>query len=417
MKKIIYFIVSMLLMSYVYALDFSFVVTGDNRPSYKDQPLVYYDIVDEIAELKPDFIISTGDIIMGHTKDIDELNNMYADFLEASAKIKDIPFYIAPGNHEEIDQKELKPIFEQYFNETYQSFIFKNSYFILLDSDEPGEKNRITGEQLKWLKKELKQADNFEHIFVFVHRPLYSKITHIGNCLDKYPEDRDKLVSLLKKYNTEIVFTGHIHLYDYSIIDDLTQIIVGGSGAPLYADTYHEGGFNHFVYVKVKDEMTTVSVIPVENRITNAVEFYKQEEFQQAQTEIKKARTKHPEHREPMYFLSILYDKLDMQAEENNMLIKLNNQLNSKYDLYMRLAYFAYTNELYEAAEKYFLKTTELKPEEQESYYRLGRINQKKQAYQSALKFYQQSLERTENEFYRKSLQKRISAINEKLNN
>ena len=52
-----------------------------------------------------------------------------------------------------------------------------------------------------WLEKELEKAKNSDFIFVFVHEPLYPVGGHIGSSLDRYPEERDKLANLLRKYN------------------------------------------------------------------------------------------------------------------------------------------------------------------------------------------------------------------------
>jgi len=92
--------------------------------------------------------------------------------------------------------------------------------------------------------------------FVFLHRPLYPDSligSHFRNCLDKYPEERDSLLALLKMYEVDIIFVGHEHLFRKSAHDGIIQIITGGAGAPLYAKE-EDGGFYHFVLVDVEEE-------------------------------------------------------------------------------------------------------------------------------------------------------------------
>ncbi|MCK4595350.1 hypothetical protein KAT73_01095, partial [candidate division WOR-3 bacterium] len=71
--------------------------------------------------------------------------------------------------------------------------------------------------------------------------------------MDKYPEQRDSLLTLLKNNNVDIIFVGHEHLFRKTTHDGVIQIITGGAGAPLYAEE-EDGGFYHFVLVDVGEE-------------------------------------------------------------------------------------------------------------------------------------------------------------------
>ncbi len=410
MKKLLTVIFIILSIS-LFAKSFSFAVMGDNRPSYKYQPYVYYKITKEIADLKPDFIVSTGDIIAGHVDDPAVIDSMYQDFVKASHFISYIPLYIAPGNHEETDEKPLKPIYLKHFKKTYFSFQYDNSYFIILNSSEPKQKYRITGKQFRWLKKQLSKAKKgeYQHIFVFVHHPLYPKISHIGTSLDKYPEERDKLAKLLKEYNVETVFCGHVHIYNESIIDGLHQYIIGGGGAPLYADTYKDGGFYHFMLVTVEGNDTNYAIIPVDNELELAIKFYNKGDMQQAQYYLSKAIDFMPNHPEVLFTRYLLVkDKKILKNDIYNLIVQ---RLKSKYKADMGLAHYFQNHEFEEDAITLYKKAIEDSPNHQEPYFRLAKIYEKNNDKLKALNYYKLALKYTKRQKYMLYLMKKIKEL------
>ena len=238
---------------------FRFAVLGDNRGN----PEVYKTLLEKISSLAPDFAVNTGDLITnaGHLYQWDE-------FIELSSGY-DFPILPVVGNHD-VDNPRSEKMYRDIFTlpgeEIYYSFAYSNSQFIALDSEIPGEESKITGAQLEWLKKTLKNSSP-THRFIFLHRPLYPDSligSHFGNCLDKYPEERDSLLTLLKRYDVDIIFVGHEHLFRKSIYDGVMQIITGGAGAPLYAEE-ENGGFYHFVLVDVKEEKIEVKLYKLKN--------------------------------------------------------------------------------------------------------------------------------------------------------
>lgn len=227
---------------------FRFAVLGDNRGN----PEVYKTLLEKISSLAPNLMMNTGDLITnaGHLYQWDE-------FIELSSGY-DFPILPVVGNHD-VDNPRSEKMYRDIFTlpgeEVYYSFAYGNSQFIALDSEIPGEESKITGAQLEWLKKTL-QNSSPTHRFIFLHKPLYPDSfigSHFGGCLDRYPEERDSLLALLKMYEVDIIFVGHEHLFRKSAHDGIIQIITGGAGAPLYA-AEEDGGFYHFVFVDVEEE-------------------------------------------------------------------------------------------------------------------------------------------------------------------
>ncbi len=239
---------------------FTFAVLGDTRSGGND----YSEIVRRVMEHRPDFVAHTGDMVNSPKK------TLWADFWEQSRPIT-VPYFLTVGNHDVRDKKTEELYKEQVDlpgNKLYYSFAVGNSLFVFLDSNIPGQERKITGEQYAWLEQVLSTSGS-EHTFVFVHHPLYPEKAagyHYGGSLDRYPEERDRLEALFKKYRVTIVFTGHEHLYLRKKVDGVTHVITGGGGAMLYSEE-EKGGFYHFVLVTVNGSEVKGEVIDIRGKV------------------------------------------------------------------------------------------------------------------------------------------------------
>jgi hypothetical protein len=239
---------------------FSFVVIGDTRSGGDN----YSSLVRRAMEYKPNFVVNTGDMIFLPAQ------TLWADFWQRSKPIT-VPYFLTVGNHdvdafmgEDLYKKEV----DLPGNKLYYSFTVGGSLFVCLDSNIPGQEEKITDGQYKWLEREL-STSGYEHKFVFVHHPLYpekGKGNYYGDSLDKYPTERDSLEALFAKYKVNIVFVGHEHLYLRKVVDGIVHIITGGGGAPLYAGD-KEGGFYHFIVVTVDGNEVTGKVIDINGKV------------------------------------------------------------------------------------------------------------------------------------------------------
>jgi acid phosphatase type 7 len=242
---------------------FTFVVIGDNRSGDE----VYRKFVSMIKDRKPDLVINVGDMITtpGDTQ-------QWANFREMSQPIT-APYFLTVGNH---DVHSKAPSSEKIYkeqvdlpgNELYYSFRAGNSLFIVLDSCLNGQEKKVTGEQYRWLEGVLANSA-LQHKFIFIHHPLFPDKyagTHHGNDLDRYPEARDHLQSLLVRSKVDVLFAGHEHYYSRKTMNGITHIISGGGGAPLYA-IEELGGFYHFVQVTVDGGMVSGEVVDINGKV------------------------------------------------------------------------------------------------------------------------------------------------------
>jgi len=233
---------------------FRFVVMGDNRPAGGGdpvtQPEVFLGMIEEISLLDPDFVVIVGDLILGGTTDPVLLNREWDAFEEAIEGFT-VPVYLLPGNHDTSNQIS-EDIYVERYGKLYYSFDHKGSHFILLDSDKCGSVNNIVGDQLQWLKADLEQNKNADHIFVLLHKPLWGG--------EKSNWDL-QIHPLLAGYGADVVFAGDVHRYEMSPPKDgVRYIITGGAGAPLRGDELL-GGFYHYVFVTVREPDVKLAIV------------------------------------------------------------------------------------------------------------------------------------------------------------
>lgn len=250
---------------------FSFAVLGDSRPAAPllPQPNNFLKLIDQINEEKPAFVIHTGDVVAGGTRKSALYIRQYKDFLSTIAKLR-VSYHLAPGNHD-IENRSGQKAFKQILNrELYYSFDHNDSHFIILNTDTPGEAGRIGADQLNWLKEDLERNKDDRHIFVAMHRPLYSLMNpeRKRNGHQSFTDRRSEyeVRRLMTEYQVDAVFAGHEHFFNKQVRDGVTYIITGVAGASPYANE-KQGGFYHYVRVKVEGDSVHMEVVKLGGEI------------------------------------------------------------------------------------------------------------------------------------------------------
>jgi predicted phosphodiesterase len=198
---------------------FSFAAFGDTRTGERHHRAV----VNLILPWEPDFAVHTGDLVAhGHS------NLEWREFFEIEQELMArTPLYPSLGNHE-----ANNPLYRQLFylpgNEFWYSFDYGHAHFVALRAD--GLRlNGLEEEQLDWLQADLAATEQPWRI-VFFHIPPYSS-------RGEEEEEiliRQQLVPILTEYGVQLVFNGHDHNYQRSVVDEITYVVTGGGGAPLY---------------------------------------------------------------------------------------------------------------------------------------------------------------------------------------
>ncbi|MEA3238557.1 MAG: metallophosphoesterase, partial [Candidatus Bipolaricaulota bacterium] len=137
---------------------------------------VFDEIVPEVNDLDPDFVILTGDIVADSKRPDIVLVDKWMNYMGTEfAPRFSAPFYAIVGNHDVVrDEAVDKAIYERYFGPTYYSFNVKGVHFIVLDTQQLVGTSlvyTVTPTQLSWLEQDLAATDPGAPVVVFCHEP------------------------------------------------------------------------------------------------------------------------------------------------------------------------------------------------------------------------------------------------------
>jgi len=176
--------------------------TGDANPDAANTLKKAVATVNQL-EVKPDFIVFTGDLTHT-TDDPKERRKRMAEFRDIVSALNVKTVHFMPGEHDA--SLDNGTAFKEFFGETHYTFDHKGVHFIVLDNvSDPGA--RIGDAQLDWLKNDLANQAKDARIVVFTHRPLFD----LAPKWDWATRDGDKAIALLMPYSNVTVFYGHIH--------------------------------------------------------------------------------------------------------------------------------------------------------------------------------------------------------------
>jgi len=222
----------------------SFIVVGDSQSGV----WIYRDIVDSITS---SFSFASCFIHLGDMIETPGNQAQWRNFLDMTAPISDVmPWYAAVGNHD-VNSIPSQQIYQGIIgtpaSNLYYSFDLIDSHFIVLDTEIPGQRGEIAGEQIAWLRNDLQiHASSAQYLFVFMHRSLFPQGSNRGRNL----ANADELHRLFSQYGVNTVFAGHEHQYYIFQKDSIYYVVTGGGGGSVSDDGIGEG-FHHFLLVEL----------------------------------------------------------------------------------------------------------------------------------------------------------------------
>lgn len=216
----------------------------------------------DLAQLRPEFILATGDLSSTQTRD-----GMYAarDLLDSLG----FPYYPMGGNHDFVYADSRKWFCEAFHRQlptakTVYSFDHKNLHFCVLDPwwiwsddtlspiseksvaknlerDLEGARWALPEEQLVWLDEDLKAHPDTATI-VATHYPavpIPDRLRHPGlndgGCL----ANGEELLALLRNHpQVFAIFAGHVHLHFIEHTEGITHVTTGA--LPEYPTEYRD---------------------------------------------------------------------------------------------------------------------------------------------------------------------------------
>ncbi|MBN2151737.1 MAG: metallophosphoesterase family protein [Candidatus Lokiarchaeota archaeon] len=227
---------------------FTFFAYGDSR----EASLINSEHVGLLSQMSalasqgsmPAFILNTGDL----ATDWDDVQSWDIHFQTIKPLAQSVPYVVATGNHEwneaVPDRDNAHTLIHEFpstgpgqINETSFAFQFSNAYIICLGYPHDGTSSRSAR---AWLEGQLAYANassSIDWVFLAWHRPPFTGTTS----RDDNNGVKNNTADLLHKYDADLVFLGHDHNYQRINIthssnytNDVTYIITGGGGAPLY---------------------------------------------------------------------------------------------------------------------------------------------------------------------------------------
>lgn len=217
--------------------------TGGHRPG------IWMQAVHRINWLRPDFVVSVGDLIEGYTEDDDKIAAQWKEFLGFIDQM-DMKFFFVPGNHD-VTNPKLHKIWRKHFGREWYSFDYKGVHFVCLNSEDPSA--HIGDEQLAWLESDLSESADARWTLVFLHKPIwiYSERDKLAGNPDS--TRWEKLAALLGDRD-HTVFAGHVHHYvQYQRNGrDYYSLATVGGGSALRGVAY--GEFDHITWLTMEKD-------------------------------------------------------------------------------------------------------------------------------------------------------------------
>jgi hypothetical protein len=205
-----------------------FAVIGDSGRGTPPQHEVAAQMVRYREAFPFAFVLMLGDNIYEGPATPDDYRTKFEEPYQGLLE-KGVKFYAVLGNHD--DPRQVS--FEK-FNmggERYYSFappedvvarLATRVEFFAIDS------TNLDGTQLRWLDERLDKSDA-EWKIVFLHHPLYTS----GRYRNQSRLHRWALEPIFTRHGVNVVFSGHEHIYQRSVIEQGIQYFVSGGAGSL----------------------------------------------------------------------------------------------------------------------------------------------------------------------------------------
>jgi acid phosphatase type 7 len=187
---------------------FSFVLIGDTQKN----PAVTRKIATLAWQRRPNFVVHLGDVVDNGPDKREWVHELFGPCKDLFSRVAVFPCI---GNHEK-DHAWYYRYFSLPAPEYHYRFRYGNADFFSIDTNKgvaPGSG------QYRWLDAELGKS-TARWKFCYHHHPAYTSDsddygdTFKGKASPHGDRNARKLVELYEKHNVDVVFNGHIHVYE-----------------------------------------------------------------------------------------------------------------------------------------------------------------------------------------------------------
>ena len=224
--------------------NFQFAIMADRTGGHR--PGIFADAVDKLNLLKPEFVLSIGDLIEGYTHEEDEISRQW-DELDGIVNKLQMPFFYVPGNHD-ISNAAMANKWQQRLGPSYYHFIYRDVLFLCLNTQD-GSSRWIDDKQMRYFQKVLSENSNVRWTLVFMHQPMW---------FSESSENWQQFESLLED-RPYTVFAGHVHVYIKSVREDRRYYLLSTTGGAGKGEGGQPAGlaecqFDHIVWVTMTED-------------------------------------------------------------------------------------------------------------------------------------------------------------------
>ena len=232
---------------------FTFGIISDLTGGERAQ--VFQVAVDQLSLLRPELILSVGDLIDGASQDSALLAAEW-DWFDDRASELQAPLFRVGGNHD-LTGPALRKIWEERHGPRYYHFVYKDVLFLILDTEDHTAakmeeimtarneyidslaivgfdavrempyfqmRERVTGEigpeQAEWARQAIAEHDDVRWTMLFMHKPVW---------LEDGDEDFVSIEQALQG-RPYTVFNGHLHNMSYTERHGQDYIMLGTTG-------------------------------------------------------------------------------------------------------------------------------------------------------------------------------------------
>lgn len=222
--------------------EFHFIVVTDRTGGQRDG--IFESAVEKINLMRPDFVVSVGDLVQGYFNDVEQSDLEWEEFHKMEQSL-DMRFFRVPGNHD-IWNDFSRAVWEKRFGRSYYHFLYRDVLFLAINSED-GKATTVSAEQAEYFVQVLQRHQDVRWTILLMHKPLWFNEESTHNT------GWTPILDALQGRN-HTIFAGHRHHYIAYQRDgmDYIDLATTGGGSALSGPVH--GRFDHIVWVTMTDK-------------------------------------------------------------------------------------------------------------------------------------------------------------------
>ena len=238
--------------------------------------------VAQLNLLRPELIVTVGDLVEGTSSVADSIHAEYDDF-DRRARKASAPLFHVGGNHDLTDPV-MRQVWKDRYGAHYYYFVYKNVLFLMLDTEDHTDQRRreihearqaaikvmdgpepekardmeyfkmperVTGnigeEQSAYFQQVIADHPEVYWTVLFMHKPVWKR---------EGPGSLEPLEKSLAN-RPYTVFNGHFHSYSHTMKNDRDHIILATTGGHQGAED--PNSFDHVTWVTMTKEGPSIA--------------------------------------------------------------------------------------------------------------------------------------------------------------